>query len=143
MILKPTARFLMAACLSLTSLYSIASCENAIKDFYMTYMRNAQNNPDANTALMQSYMTQELIDKMTLLTAQRDADAVIDAQDVSAYGIQSITVQPIKDNWYTVRYLFTPDSRETLIQVQARDCDTHFIITDINCTPSTATPANL
>lgn len=126
-------RVIMVACFSLASISSFASCEEAIKDFYIAYMQNAEEmKEEANIALKQAYMPPQLIAKIAQKTERTDADAVLMAQDVSQYGIKSLTVEPIKDDWYLVKYKFSADSDEIVISVKACDCDGEFKILDIS-----------
>lgn len=122
----------MIVCFSFISVNSFGSCEKANRDFYVAYMQNAENNPEANIALKQACMSPELIVKIEQVTERTDADAVIMAQDVSKHGIQSLTVEPLKDNWYMVKYKFNTNSDYIEIEVQACNCDSDFRISDIS-----------
>lgn len=65
-------------------------------------------------------MSQELIARLANYTAQYDADAVIHAQDVSKYGMESLIVLPLgKDDGYLVKYKWSPESDYTFIPVKA------------------------
>lgn len=131
--LNAITRTIMVTCFSLTAISSFASCEKAIKDFYIAYMQNAEKMMnESNIALKQAYMSTQLIDKIETETEKTDADAVIMAQDVSQYGIKSLTVEPLKADWYLVRYKFSADSKEIEISVKACDCDGEFKIVDIS-----------
>lgn len=95
-------------------------CEEKIKDFYVTYMQNFETNEEANVALMQEHMSPELIAKLAEYTAQYDADAVIHAQDVSKYGMESLIVLPLgKEDGYLVKYKWSPESEYTFFPVKA------------------------
>lgn len=123
----------MVACCSSASISSFASCEKAIRDFYIAYMQNAGKMMDeTNIALKQAYMPPQLIAKIAQETEQTDADAVLMAQDVSQYAIESLTVEPLEDDWYVVKYRFSADSDEITIPVKACDCDGEFKIVDIS-----------
>lgn len=134
----------MVACFSLASISSFASCEKAIKDFYIAYMQNAEKAMDeANIALKQAYMTPQLIAKIARETERTDADAVIMAQDVSQYGIESLTVESLNADWYTVKYRFSADSDEIGISVKACDCDGEFKIVDMSWNANSINPIGL
>lgn len=123
----------MVACFSLASICSFASCEKSIKGFYIAYMQNAEKMMDEpNIALKQAYMSPQLIDKIAQETERTDADAVLMAQDVSQYGIKSLTVEPLNADWYLVKYRFSADSDEIVIPVKACECDGRFKILDIS-----------
>ena len=131
--LNTITRAIIVACFSLASISSFASCEKAIKDFYIAYMQNVEKMVDgANIALKQAYMSTQLIAKIAQETERTDADAILMAQDVSQYGIKSLTVEPLKDDWYQVKYRFSADSDEIVIPVKACDCDGEFKIVDIS-----------
>ncbi len=105
---------------SMSFLSSYGQCEEKIKDFYITYMQNSEKNEGANVELMKKHMSPELIAKLANYTKQYDADAVIHAQDVSKYGMESLIVVPSgKDNGYLVKYKWTPESNYTSIPVRA------------------------
>lgn len=111
---------------------TFASCEEAIKDFYVSYMQNANDGNDkANDQLKRLHMSPDVIAKMNEYTQLHGIDAIIHAQDVSRYGIESITVGAMHDNWYMVKYKWDADSKETMIPIQVCDCDTTFKILDI------------
>lgn len=105
---------------SMSVLSSYGQCEEKIKDFYITYMHNSEKNEGANVELMKNHMSPELIAKLADYTKQYDADAVIHAQDISKYGIESLIVLPLgKDNRYLVKYKWAPESNYTSIPVRA------------------------
>ncbi|MCM1067658.1 MAG: YbjP/YqhG family protein [Muribaculaceae bacterium] len=104
----------------MSALFSYGQCEEQIKDFYVAYMQNSEKDESANVELMKKHMSAELIAKLAGYTAQYDADAVIHAQDVSGYAIQSLSVYPLKnDDEYLVRYKWAPESDYTFITVRA------------------------
>lgn len=95
-------------------------------------MQNSEKMDDeANVSLKQVYMTPTLIDKIAKETEQSDADAVLMAQDVSQYGMNSLTVESLKEEWYSVKYKFSAGSKVTTIYIKACDCDGDFKIVDI------------
>lgn len=95
-------------------------------------MQNSENNEEANVALMKNHMSPELIAKLAGYTSQYDADAVIHAQDVSKYGMESLTVLPLgKDDGYMVKYKWAPQSGYTFILVRATDVDDKLTFLDI------------
>lgn len=111
---------------------SYGQCEEKIKEFYVTYMRNSERNESANVELMKNHMSPELIDKLAEYTAEYDADAVIHAQDVSKYGIESLIVLPLgKDDVYLVKYKWDTESNYTFIPVRATITDGKLIFLDI------------
>lgn len=111
---------LLGAVFSMSVLCTYGQCEKKIKDFYVTYMQNSEKDERANIALMKNHMSQELIARLANYTAQYDADAVIHAQDVSKYGMESLIVLPLgKDDGYLVKYKWSPESDYTFIPVKA------------------------
>lgn len=109
-----------------------AQCETQIKEFYVTYMQNLESDEAANVDLMRNHMSPELIAKVADYTAQYDADAIIHAQDVSRYGMESLVVQPIgSEDGYMVKYKWSPESEYTWIVVQAVDIDGKLQFRDI------------
>lgn len=123
-------RLLVVAFISMFALNTYAQCEAQIKDFYVAYMQNLENNEEANVDLMKNHMSPELIAKVAEYTVQYDADAMIHAQDVSKYGIESLIVQPLgSENGYMVKYKWAPESEYTWIVVQAVNIDgkLHFL----------------
>ena len=126
-------RFLLVAVISVNALISFGQCEEKIRDFYVSYMKNMGNKGNANEALMKNHMSPELIAKIASYTAQYDADAVIHAQDVSAYGMESLYVIPLDgtDDGYMVKYKWSPESNETFIVVRATVDDGKLKILDI------------
>lgn len=128
------SKAILIALFSLCNLYSYGQCEAKIKDFYVSYMQNAEKNEDANAELLKANMLPELIAKINEYTRQYGADGVIHAQDICEYCIQSLMVVPQKDNWYLVKYKWSPQSDYTYIPVKAIDTDGKFIILDISPT---------
>lgn len=122
---------LVAVC-SMSFLCSYGQCEEKIKDFYVTYMQNAEKNDGANVELMKNHMAAELIAKLAGYTAQYDIDAIIHAQDVSQYGMESLIVIPVgKDDAYLVKYKWSPESNYTLIPLRAIVADGNLTFLDI------------
>lgn len=125
-------RLPIVAAISMFALNTYAQCETQIKDFYVTYMQNLENNEEANADLMKNHMSPELIAKVAEYTAKYDADAMIHAQDVSKYGMESLTVQPLgSEDGYMVKYKWSPESEYTWIVVQAVDNDGKLQFKDI------------
>ncbi|MDE6311740.1 MAG: hypothetical protein K2L96_08010 [Muribaculaceae bacterium] len=114
-------RIIMVSVLSMSAMFSYGQCEGKIRDFYLAYMRNVETDPEANAELMGCHMSPELIAKLADYTAQYDADAVIHAQDVSKYGMESLIVVPIEgtDDGYLVKYKWDPESGYAFIPVRA------------------------
>lgn len=95
-------------------------------------MQNAERcNDQENIKLLNTCMSQELIAKLEAYTRKYDVDAIVHAQDVSAYGIRSLIVVALKENRYLVKYKWNPQSEYTCIPVNATDVDGEFTILDI------------
>lgn len=127
-------RIIAVALFSLFFLSSFGTCEKEIKDFYVRYMQNIENNPDLNVSLMETHMSPELISKLAEYTVQTDADAIIRAQDVCGYCISSLTIEHLENEWYMVRYRWDADSEYIEIPLKACSCDSSLKIVYI--TPS-------
>lgn len=114
-------RILISLCLFIvSSQLSFGSCENLIKDFYVQYMTNSENNWDANAALCDSVLAPGVIDKLQEGIEEPDADYIIRAQDVCEFGIKSLTVLPLPEkDWYMVRYRWDADSTPIEIPLKA------------------------
>lgn len=97
-------------------------------------MQNAEKNDSANVELMEKHMSPELIAKLMDYTAQYDADAVIHAQDVSNYSLESLIVIPIEgtDDGYMVKYKWAPDSNYVIIVLRANITNDKLNILDIS-----------
>lgn len=131
-------KMILTVVMALCSVCVYGQCEAKIKDFYVAYMQNAENNEEANVELLKAHMSPELISKLADYTQQFDADAVIHAQDVCKYGIESLTVLPMgQKDWYAVKYKWSPDSDYTIIPVKATCRDDKFMILDISPESST------
>lgn len=125
-------RLSMLLCFSAISVNSFARCEDAVRTFYVSYMRNvAVCDNAANLALKQAHMSPELIAKVDGYTQQYDADAIIHAQDVNDYAIESLTVIPMSDDGYMVKYKWSPDATYTMISLRACEIDGWMHILDI------------
>ncbi len=73
-----------------------------------------------------------MIAKVAEYTAQYDADAMIHAQDVSKYGMESLVVEPLgSEDGYMVKYKWLPESDYTWIVVQVVDIDGKLQFKDI------------
>lgn len=95
-------------------------------------MQNAEKNDNSNVELMKDHMSPELIAKVAEYTAQNDADAIIHAQDVSNYGMESLVVESLgSEDGYIVKYKWSPESNYTWIVVQAVDIDGKLQFKDI------------
>lgn len=117
---------------SLCTFYSYGQCEAKIKEFYVQYMRNAENNEESNVELLKAHASPELIEKLNVYTQKYDVDAVIHAQDVCQYGIKSLIVCPIRDDWYLVKYKWSPETDPIKIPVRAVVTDGKLLILDIS-----------
>ncbi len=127
-------KFLKAApaiAFSLCALYSHGQCETEVKEFYIAYMQNSETDPEANDALKKASMSPGLIAQLERRSQEVGTDAVIHAQDVCQYGIRSLTVDHTKDDWYSVKYKWSPDSEYIIIPVKADVIDGRFTILDI------------
>ncbi len=125
-------KMLFVSVLSMSALFSYGQCEEKIKEFYVTYMQNLEKDEDANVKLMKNHMSPELIKKLAGYTTKYDADAVIHAQDVSKYGMESLVVEPLgSEDGYMVKYKWSPESDYTWIVVQAVDIDGKLQFKDI------------
>ena len=126
------SRMLLVAVLSLCASYSYAQCEAKLKEFYVTYMQNAEKMDDSNAKLLEAHMSPELIAKMAEYSEQYGADAIIHAQDVCQYGIQSLRVISLdSEDGYLVKYKWSPESNETFIPVRGIEVDGKLKIIDI------------
>ncbi len=130
------SRLLLVTVFSLFSLCSYGQCEAKIKAFYVAYMQNAENNEADNVKLLKAHMSPELIAKLKELTQKYDADAIIHAQDVCAYGVRSLIVIPQTEDWYLVKYKWSPEDDYTCIPVRATDKNGKLAILDILPTDS-------
>lgn len=125
-------RLLVVAVFAFFSANAFGQCEALIKDFYIAYMQNAEKNDSSNVELMKNHMSPELIAKVAEYTAQYDGDAMIHAQDVSKYGMESLVVEPLgSEDCYMVKYKWSPESDYTWIVVQAVDIDGKLQFKDI------------
>lgn len=125
-------KVLLTTVFLLFSFCGYGQCEAKIKDFYVAYMQNAEGcNDQENIKLLNTCMSQELIAKLEAYTRKYDVDAIVHAQDVSAYGIRSLIVVALKENRYLVKYKWNPQSEYTCIPVKATDVDGKFTILDI------------
>ena len=125
-------KILVVSLLSMSSLLSYGQCEEKIRDFYVTYMKNCEANDGANVELMKKHMSPELIERLADYTAQYDADAVIHAQDVSKYGMESLIVLPLgREDGYLVKYKWSPESDYTFFPVRAIVVDDKLTFLDI------------
>lgn len=125
-------RTLLIGMFLLCTFYSYGQCEAKIKEFYAQYMRNAENNEEDNVELLKAYTSTELIEKLRGYTQKYDVDAVLHAQDVCQYGIKSLKVRPLKNDWYLVKYKWSPETEPIKIPLRAVDTDGKLLILDIS-----------
>lgn len=119
-VFETAIRNFMIACFSTVSLNAFCQCEEALKDFYVTYMNNVANCDDTgNEKLKEAHMSPELIARISEYTIRYGADAVIHSQDVCRYAIESLTVLPMQDNGYLVKYKWNADAEPTFFPVHA------------------------
>mgnify|MGYP001026137473 FL=1 len=135
-IIRPMAshRFISVLILSIFCLSSFATCEQQIREFYVAYMRNLEHNPAQNDSLCNACMTPALILQLREETRRSGADAIIRAQDVCEYGIRSLSVSPLTDGWYMVRYKWNRDSDYIEIPLKAANCESGLKILHITPT---------
>lgn len=126
-------KILLVSVFLMNALFSYGQSEEKIRDFYVSYMQNTENNEGANVELMKNHMSPELIAKLADYASQYDADAVIHAQDVSKYGMESLVVIPIEGtgDGYLVKYKWAPESNYTFIPVRAIVTDDKLTFLDI------------
>ena len=76
-----------------------------IKHFYVRYMEAIEEGDDEMTeTLVQQFLTKEMQAKMGRLVCATGANPLLRAQDVSAYGRQSLRCKHLEDGWYMVSY---------------------------------------
>lgn len=123
-------KLLLILALSLLPIDGYGQCESQIKDFYISYMNNVENDECTNELLISAHMTPELIDKLKENIDKHGFDAVINAQDVCEYAINSLRVTPL-EACYIVSYKWSEDSKPTNICVKATNSDGILKFTDI------------
>lgn len=112
--------FILSCLFLVGSQLAYASCENMIKNFYVQYMTNSENNWKANETLCDSILAPDVIEKLQEGIEEPDADYIIRAQDVCEYGIKSLTVEPLSEkDWYMVRYKWDAESEYIEIPLKA------------------------
>lgn len=76
-----------------------------IKSFYVQYMEAIdKGRRERVDLLVDSILTPEMRDKKGRLTAAMGADPLLRAQDVSAFGMQSLECRHLEGGWYEVSY---------------------------------------
>lgn len=76
-----------------------------IKHFYLRYMEAIEVGDDEMTeSLVQQFLTKEMQAKMGRLVDATGANPLLRAQDVSAFGRQSLRCRYLEDDWYMVSY---------------------------------------
>ncbi|MDE6803797.1 MAG: hypothetical protein K2J29_04105 [Muribaculaceae bacterium] len=86
-------------------------------------MQNAGRNPELNEALCEAHITSELRVQLGNYIAATDVDPVLRAQDVCDYGIESLSVTDLSDDWYMVRYKWDSNSEYIEIPLKASEYD--------------------
>lgn len=106
--------FLIAIVLLLSASVAMAQplpVEEQIKNFYVQYMKAIENGHHEQVdQLIDKFLTAEMQDKKGRLTVTTDADPILRAQDVSAYGMQSVECRHLEDEWYEVSYRWKDDN---------------------------------
>ena len=76
-----------------------------IKHFYVRYMEAIEEGDvEMTETLVQQFLTKEMQAKMGRLVCATGANPLLRAQDVSAYGRQSLRCKHLEDDWYMVSY---------------------------------------
>ena len=76
-----------------------------IKQFYASYMKAIEEGDDEITeTLEQQFLTKEMQAKMRRLIDVTGTNPLLRAQDVSAFGRQSLQCRHLEDDWYMVSY---------------------------------------
>lgn len=76
-----------------------------IKHFYVRYMKAMEEGDDKmREALVQQFLTKEMQAKMRRLIDATGTNPLLRAQDVSAFGKQSLQCKHLEDDWYMVSY---------------------------------------
>lgn len=125
---KYSNRFVTLLALLLSVVSSYASCEDSIKDFYVSYMTNLERNESANDSICSLHLSEAAQLMVNDYIARTDIDPIIRAQDVSKYGIKSLVVDNLSDGWYMVKYKWDADSDYTKIPIKVCNCNTVFKI---------------
>ena len=83
---------------------SISDIEQ-IKQFYTRYMEAIEEGGDETAeTLVQQFLTKEMQAKMGRLVDATGANPLLRAQDVSAFGRQSLRCRHLEEDWYMVSY---------------------------------------
>ena len=76
-----------------------------IKQFYTRYMEAIEEGEDETAeTLVQQFLTKEMQAKMGRLVDATGANPLLRAQDVSAFGRQSLRCRHLEEDWYMVSY---------------------------------------
>lgn len=120
---KVFLRVTVSVFFSLFCLSSFGKCEDKVREFYVEYMQNIGRNPELNEALCEAHITSELRVQLGNYIAATDVDPVLRAQDVCDYGIESLSVTDLSDDWYMVRYKWDSNSEYIEIPLKASEYD--------------------
>lgn len=107
---------------------SYASCEKDIKDFYITYMENLENDEALSDSICAMHLSESAKFLIKDYVKKTDINPLIRAQDVSKYGIKSLEVHHLEGNWYMVQYQWSPNDEQIKIPIKVCNCDTIFKI---------------
>ena len=127
------ARILSVIILSGLSLCSYGQCEQRIKDFYVRYMQELEK-PEKSAvldSLCYAVIAPEMWSRFGEYAEKTGCDPMTRAQDVSQYGMDSLSVSSLGDGWYMVRYKWSEGSDYTEIPLKASCNDGEFRITYI------------
>lgn len=105
-----------------------ASCKDDIRNFYVSYMTNLDNNKSANDSICNLHLSEAARLMIKDYINKTDIDPIIRAQDVSKYGIKSLVVDNLCDGWYMVMYKWDANSEYTKIPIKVCDCSSVFKI---------------
>ena len=107
-----------------------------IKNFYIHYMEAVGvGDRKIENGLVKDYLTPEMQKKLYRLITVTGSDPLLRAQDVSDYGIQSLTCRHLEGKWYEVSYLRTENDTAS-VQIPIRvDTDANGKIRIVYVTP--------
>lgn len=78
-----------------------------VADFYKQYITNVcagMEDGEKNIALKEESLTEGLIEKLDRVVQATHADAILRAQDITDEALTSLTVEPLSEGWYMVKY---------------------------------------
>lgn len=95
------------------------SCEKWVVDSYKKWM--TRNYMD--TVLPKQLFTPEMWQKLGRLNSVIDADAMLRAQDISDYGVESVTCNHLEGDWFQVSYFWNEGDLPVVIPVKIKEVD--------------------